>query len=261
MTLTLLIVSLLGRLRRKARYSTDNCRIYAVGDVHGCFPLLVKLLQMIEQDQQVRYPLETHVVLLGDYIDRGPQSRDVCELLHAMEGSAYFHCLKGNHEETMLRVLEGNRMALRFWLKYGGEETLQSWGIDPALIERAYGSEGAQWDVIEAFQAAVTPSVVNWMRALPAFHRHGDYLFAHAGVRPRLKLEEQSEEDLLWIREPFLSSRARHPWRVVHGHSQSDTAEILHNRIGIDTGAYRSGVLTAVGIEDDDAWPIEAVAG
>lgn len=252
-------MSLLGRLRRRARYSTDNCRIYAIGDVHGCFPLLVRLLQMIEQDQRSRSPLETHVVLLGDYVDRGPQSRDVCELLQAMEGSAYFHCLKGNHEETMLRVLDGNRMSLRFWLKYGGEETLLSWGIDSRLIERAYGSEGSQWQLIEAFQAAVPDSIVRWMRGLPVFHRHGDYLFTHAGVRPRLKLEEQSDEDLLWIREPFLSSKARHPWRVVHGHSQSDTAEILPNRIGIDTGAYRSGVLTAIGIEDDDAWPIEAM--
>lgn len=253
-------MSLLGRLRRKARYSTDNCRIYAIGDVHGCFPLLVSLLQMIERDQRARAPLETHVVLLGDYIDRGPQSRDVCELLQAMEGSAYFHCLKGNHEETMLQVLKGNRMALRFWLKYGGEETLLSWGVDQGLIERAYGSEGNQWQLIEAFQAAVSPTIVKWMTALPSLHRHGDYLFAHAGIRPRFRLDEQTDEDLLWIREPFLSSKARHPWRVVHGHSQSETAQILHNRIGIDTGAYRSGMLTAIGIEDDEAWPIEAKA-
>ncbi len=228
--------------------------------MHGCFPLLVRLLQLIEQDQRERAPLETHVVLLGDYIDRGPQSRDVCELLHAMEGSAYFHCLKGNHEETMLKVLDGNRMALRFWLKYGGEETLLSWGLEPDMIERATLSEGGQWQLIEAFRAQVSPALAQWMRRLPSHHLHADYLFAHAGIRPRLRLEEQSDEDMLWIREPFLSSDARHPWRVVHGHSQCDSAEIFHNRIGIDTGACRTGMLTAIGIEDDEAWPITAIA-
>lgn len=254
-------MSLWSHLRRKARYSTANCRIYAIGDVHGCFSLLVRLLQLIEQDQSTRTPLETHVVMLGDYIDRGPQSRDVCELLHAMQGSAYFHCLKGNHEETMLQVLDGNRMALRFWLQYGGEETLLSWGIDPALITRAASSEGGQSQLIEALQAAVPHSIVHWMQELPSHHLHGGYIFAHAGVRPKLRLEEHTDEDLLWIREPFLSSRVQHPWRVVHGHSQSDRADIRPNRIGIDTGAYRSGVLTAVGIEDDTVWPIEATLG
>ncbi|MFO1261223.1 MAG: metallophosphoesterase family protein [Sphingomonadaceae bacterium] len=251
-------MSLWERLRRRVRYSTADCRIYAIGDVHGCFPLLVKLLQLIEIDQREREPMETHVVLLGDYIDRGPQSRDVCELLYAMRDSAYFHCLMGNHEETMLKVLDGNRMALRFWLQYGGEETLLSWGVERDLVERAPLSEGGQWQVIEAFRERVSPALTEWMRNLRSHHRHGDYLFAHAGVRPRLKLEEQSEEDMRWIREPFLSSNAKHPWRVVHGHSQTDSAEILHNRIGIDTGAYRTGMLTAIGIEDDDAWPIVA---
>lgn len=251
-------MSLWNRFRRKVRYSTNECRIYAIGDVHGCFPLLVSLLQKIEEDQRQRAPMETHVVLLGDYIDRGPQSREVCELLHAMRDSAYFHCLMGNHEETMLNVLDGNRMALRFWLKYGGEETLLSWGLEPDLIARAYLSESGQWQLIEAFRERVSPDLVGWMRGLRSHHQHGGYLFVHAGVRPKCRLEEQSEEDMRWIREPFLSSTAWHPWRVVHGHSQSESAEILHNRIGIDTGAYRTGMLTAIGIEDDDAWEIVA---
>lgn len=250
-------MSLWGRIRRNKKFSTDGCRIYAIGDVHGCFPLLVQLLQMIERDQKQRVPIETHVVLLGDYIDRGPQSRDVCELLHAMHSSSYFHCLKGNHEQTMLDVLDGNRMALRFWLKYGGEETLISWGIEPGMIERAYRGETGQRQLIEVFQQRVPADFVSWLRKLSPHYVHGDYLFVHAGVRPNLRLEEQTVDDLLWIREPFLSSRIRHPWRVVHGHSESDQVQALPNRIGIDTGAYRSGVLTAVGIEDDYHWTIQ----
>lgn len=254
-------MSLWGRVRKAKRQSTNGCRIYAIGDVHGCFSLLVELLQMIERDQKARSPIETHVVLLGDYIDRGPQSRDVCQLLHAMNTSAYFHCLRGNHEQTMLDVLNGNRMALRFWLKYGGEETLMSWGIDPMLIERAYNGESGQIQLIKAFQRVVPPSFIKWLRALPAHHVHGDYLFVHAGVRPFFRLDDQVEDDLLWIREPFLSSTVKHPWRVVHGHSESEEVELLHNRIGIDTAAYRTGVLTAVGIEDDDVWTIQTSAG
>ncbi|HEX5537229.1 MAG TPA: metallophosphoesterase family protein [Sphingobium sp.] len=253
-------MSLWRRLRGNKEFSTNGCRIYAIGDVHGCFPLLVRLLQEIERDQKERQPKETHVVLLGDYIDRGPQSREVCQLLHAMNHSHYFHCLRGNHEQTMLDVLGGDRMALRFWLKYGGEETLLSWGIEAWLIERAYSSESAQIELIQAFRRAVPPSFITWLGSLPSHHVHGNYLFVHAGIRPHARLDEQVDDDLLWIREPFLSSTARHPWRVVHGHSVTSEVDIRHNRIGVDTGAFRSGVLSAVGIEEDVNWVLQACA-
>ena len=246
-----------SRRQQSQPRSTNGCRLYAIGDVHGCFSLLVQLLQLIEQDQASRPPAETHVLLLGDYIDRGPQSREVCELLHAMAPSSYFHCLRGNHEQTMLDVMSGNHMALRFWLEYGGAETLASWGIGPNLIEQAQYGEAGEADLIKAIRMAVPPAMARWMRRLPTYHIHGDYLFVHAGIRPKLDLERQSDDDLLWIREPFLSSRARHPWRVIHGHSEDEDVQIAPNRIGIDTAAYRTGVLTAIGMEDDEFWTIQ----
>ncbi len=245
-----------GRRKNQPR-STDGCRLYAIGDVHGCFSLLVELLQLIEQDQEVRPASETHVLLLGDYVDRGPQSREVCELLHAMMPSPYFHCLRGNHEQTMLDVLDGDRTALRFWLEYGGAETLASWGMSPELIEQGHFGQRGEDRLIDAFREAVPEAIVEWMRTLPAFHIHGDYLFVHAGIRPALDLDLQSEDDMLWIREPFLSSKLTHPWRIVHGHSEDDEVQIRHNRIGIDTGAYRTGVLTAVGLEEDSHWIVQ----
>ncbi len=253
-------MALLRHLIRAPARSTNGCRLYAIGDVHGCFDQLVRLLQLIESDQALRKPAETHVILLGDYIDRGPQSRDVCELLYAMRDSTYFHCLRGNHEQTMLDVLEGSRMALQFWLKYGGGETLLSWGVDPEWIEAAHGSERMRAELIGMMQEMVPEALVDWMRGLPTHYLHGDYLFVHAGVRPRVPLAAQKEEDMLWIRQPFLSSRARHPWRVVHGHSEGEDVQISPYRIGIDTAAYRTGVLTAIGLEDNDHWLIQTIA-
>ena len=250
-------MSLWDRFRAQKPRSTNGCRIYAIGDVHGRFDLLVSLLKQVERDQGCRPPMETHVVMLGDYIDRGPQSRQVCELLQAMMSSPYFHALRGNHEQVMLEALDGSHIALRHWLRFGGIETLQSWGVEPALIEMAQNDSDAELKVIEHLRYMVSPALVDWLHGLPSFRQLGDYLFVHAGVRPRVALDEQCDDDLLWIREPFLSSKARNPWCVVHGHSQSDVVDISHHRIGIDTGAYRTGILTAIGIEDDRHWTIQ----
>ena len=246
-----------GLFRRKRTHSSEGVRLYAIGDVHGCFDLLVNLLQRIEMDQAGRTPNETRIVLLGDYIDRGPQSREVCELLFSMAGSKRVCCLKGNHEETMLDVLSGQAEALRFWLQYGGEETLRSWGVSDGLIEHARLSEQGEQRLMDAFRWAVPLHLVNWMRNLPTRYVVGDYLFVHAGIRPGVKLAHQAERDLMWIREPFLRSRARHPAMIVHGHSEGDDPQPRFNRIGIDTAAYRSGVLTAVGIENNEHWFIQ----
>ncbi|MBB6125141.1 metallophosphoesterase family protein [Sphingobium subterraneum] len=246
-----------GHFRRKRTFNSEDVRLYAIGDVHGCFDLLVHLLQRIEADQAARTPVETRIVLLGDYIDRGPQSRDVCELLFSMAGSKRVCCLKGNHEETMLDVLAGQAEALRFWLQYGGAETLRSWGISNGLIEHARLSEQGEQRLMAAFRSAVPIHLINWMRYLPTRYAVGDYLFVHAGIRPGVRLERQNERDLMWIREPFLRSRARHPAMIVHGHSEQDDPQDRPNRIGIDTAAYRSGVLTAVGIENNARWFIQ----
>ncbi|MGD9810029.1 MAG: metallophosphoesterase family protein [Sphingobium sp.] len=250
-------MELWNRPKRNQARSTGGRRIYAIGDVHGCFDLLVRLLQLIELDQINRPPAETHLVMLGDYVDRGPFSRDVCELLYAMRDSDYFHCLRGNHEQAMLDVLDGSPTALRFWLQYGGEETLRSWNIDPELVEHACADPDRAAYLVSVFRDAVPDWLTDWLARLPSHIQFDDYLFVHAGVRPKVALDEQSIDDLLWIREPFLSSRARHPWRVVHGHSEGEDVQIKGNRIGIDTGAYRTGILSAVGIEDGAHWIIQ----
>lgn len=241
-------------LLQRRPLSTAGTRIYAIGDIHGCYSPLIKLLQKIEIDQRFRSERPTSLVLLGDYVDRGPRSRDVCELLYSMRDLDAVHCLKGNHEQTMLDVLRGDERALQFWLRYGGEATLLNWGITESLITDVHhGREDVQ-TLLAAFAESVSPEIQSWLADLPTHVCLEDYLFVHAGVRPRVPLEQQSSEDLLWIREPFLSSRAKHPKMVVHGHTETRKPQVRANRIGIDTGAYRTGRLTAVGLEDGEYW-------
>ena len=246
-----------GLQRRAPLSSTWGDRLYAIGDVHGCFDLLTHLLQLIEHDLSSRAPKEARLVMLGDYVDRGPQSRDVCELLFALASEGRAICLRGNHEQVMLDVLDGDESALRFWLEYGGEATLRSWDIPEKIIDEAwYAVEGAG-RLISQFREMVNPQLVEWLRGLPIYYMHGDYLFVHAGIRPRITLEDQTEQDMLWIRQPFLQSRARHPWKIIHGHSEFDEVQNMSNRVGIDTGAYRTGVLTALGLEDEHCWTVQ----
>lgn len=251
-------MTFLGRaIRNRKPLTTNGRRIYAIGDVHGCFELLIDLLMRIKRDNDARPSAETLIVMLGDYIDRGPQSRQVCELLSRITISRAFHCLKGNHEQIMLDILDGDETMVVSWLEFGGREALLSWKMD---IELIHGVESGKLDpilLVEAFRSLISPNVVEWMRGLPSFHQEGDYLFVHAGVRPKAGLDIQGDQEFLWIREPFLSSRYAHPWRVVHGHTQTQEVEMLSNRIGIDTGAYRTGILTAVGIQDDECWSIQ----
>jgi len=235
---------------------TAGLRLYAIGDIHGRFDLLTELLARIERDASVRPPAETRLVMLGDYIDRGPASREVCELLHALSLEGRAICLRGNHDQTMLDVLDGDREALRFWLDYGGDATLRSWGVAEETIERGVWSAADADRLIAALRDAVAPPILDWLRGLPAFHVQGSYLFVHAGIRPGVPLDRQEEADLLWIRQPFLGSEARHPWKVVHGHSVTDEVDYRTNRIGIDTGAYRTGILTALGLERDSCWTL-----
>lgn len=247
-------MTLLGNFRRRPPKSTAGARLYAIGDVHGCFEQLVELIRLIEDDNAGRTPCDTHLILLGDYIDRGPQSADVCRLLFSMRQSSRFHCLRGNHEQALVDIIRGDRSPLGFWLDYGGVETAASWGINPMLAEEARQSEGAADRLIEQLAGAIPADMLEWMAASPSHVCLGDYMFVHAGIRPRRAIDRQDDHDLLWIKEPFLSSRARHPYMVVHGHSVITAPEVLPNRIGIDTGAYHTGVLTAVGIEDEECW-------
>lgn len=229
----------------------EGYRAYAIGDVHGRLDLLEGLLRQIEADHRARggevAPL---LVFLGDLIDRGPQSREVVDKVvgGALAGFRTV-VLAGNHEEVLVRLLDGEEDLLPEWLRFGGEECLRSYGVDPlallALPEHA---------ALQQLRAAVPSEHRRFLRNLADTFCFGDYLFVHAGIRPGIPIESQSGVDLRWIRQPFLGDRRDHGLMVVHGHTINERIDERSNRIGIDTGAYHFGVLTALGIEGEDRW-------
>jgi serine/threonine protein phosphatase 1 len=229
----------------------DGTRVYAVGDIHGRADLLSTLRKKIARDAKkgTRKAGIKHkvVVYLGDYVDRGPDSFGVIEMLleEPLPGIEEIF-LKGNHEDYMTKFLAGDGDGLG-WLFNGAETTIASYGIDPGSWmdfdpERLRTLRAELFDAIPEGHRA-------FLKDLTLHHREGDYLFVHAGIRPERPLDAQDDEDLMWIREDFLESTADHEARVVHGHTISWTPEILPNRIGIDTGAFVSGVLTALVVE------------
>ncbi len=226
-------------------------RVYAVGDCHGCLEALRGLRAAIVADSaraDARGPRARRrlVVYLGDYVDRGPDSRGVVELLigEALAGFESVHLL-GNHELFMRRFLDGEDDA-SVWMMNGGPATLRSYGLDAAALTRS-GAGGLR----EALTAAVPVAHRAFLDGLALSHLEGDYFFVHAGVRPGVPLADQEADDLLWIREPFLGSTADHGKVVVHGHSRVAEVETRPNRIGIDTGVCYGGKLTALVLEGD----------
>jgi len=229
-------------------------RLYAIGDIHGRDDLLQQLLGEIEADHAARGPARLVIVFLGDLIDRGPGSAAVVERLRTYRpDGARLVFLAGNHEEVLLRIVGGEARLVPDWLRFGGVECLHSYGVDPDRL-RAMSPSRAVATVREALPAAH----VQFLRSFEDSFRAGDYLFVHAGIRPGIPLEEQSRTDLRWIREPFLGDRADHGFVVVHGHTIREEVEIFQNRIGIDTGAYRYGILTALALQGTDRWFIDA---
>jgi serine/threonine protein phosphatase 1 len=220
-------------------------RVYAVGDVHGRLDLLQETLVKIDR-HRAAYPIAKSIeVLLGDYIDRGPSSFDVIELLSSRvrEGTI---CLKGNHEAFLLNFLQAPSV-LTTWQHCGGLETLLSYGIEPPLKPSAKEQEklaGLLANRLPAHQ-------YNFLISLPLCFTLGDYFFVHAGVRPGIDLTCQSAEDLLWIRNDFLSYEGSFGKIVVHGHTPVSEPEIYDNRINLDTGAFATGNLTCAVFEDD----------
>jgi len=224
-------------------------RIYAIGDIHGRLDLLDRLIAMIDEDDLRRGIAATELIFLGDLVDRGPDSRGVVERLMALAEARPVRFLMGNHEEVFLRALEGDLKALRFLIRIGGRETLFSYGIS----EEEY--RNFEYDALMAsVRAAVPASHIAFLTRFEHWIEAGDYLFVHAGLRPGVELEEQKTADLRWIRDDFLSHRASFGKMVVHGHSITDDIDERGNRIGIDTGAFASGKLTAIGLESDERW-------
>jgi serine/threonine protein phosphatase 1 len=226
-------------------------RLYAIGDVHGCAELLEDLLARIREDNAAREPAPTRLILLGDMIDRGPASRQVVDrLMRYTEASRRVVVLKGNHEQIMASSLRGDEKALTAWLHFGGAETLTSFGVPEVLV-----AAGASAELMACAQERVPKAVLTWMERLRLSYRSGDLLFVHAGLRPEVPLRRQDPLDMLWITEPFLDSEEVRPFLVVHGHHVvEDGLDIRPNRIGIDTGAYRTGRLSALGLQAGEAW-------
>jgi serine/threonine protein phosphatase 1 len=227
-----------------------GARAYAVGDIHGRLDLLERILALIERDIASRPPRKNYVVFLGDLIDRGPESAGVVERLRGWRPSfARPVFLAGNHEEVLLRIVGGDASVVADWLRFGGAECAASYGIDVDFLRRAEDCE-AQRRVRESIPRAH----VEFIESFADTFRFGDYLFVHAGIRPGVAVEDQARPDLRWIREPFLSDAKEHGVVVVHGHTIVAEVDERPNRIAIDTGAYQSGVLTALAIEDGERW-------
>lgn len=228
-------------------------RAYVVGDIHGRLDLLEQLLELIEQDARKRRKLKTTIIFLGDLIDRGPASAQVVERLRTYRPLfANMAFLMGNHEEVLLRVLAGDSALLRHWLNFGGAECLRSYGGDPIAARMMQPEQS-----IAVVKHCVPDTHAEFLRSFADTISFGRYLFVHAGVRPGTSLRDQTHSDLRWIREPFLEDKRDHGYVVVHGHTISDRVELRSNRIGIDTGAYRTGVLTALAIEGRDRWLLQ----
>ena len=218
----------------------EGRRIYAIGDVHGCDVKLGNLHELIAEDL-ARRPIETPLLLhIGDYVDRGADTAGVLQRLlteSPIPGMPVVN-LVGNHDETMLHALSGDRAAATDWLFAGGAPALQSYGIDPDSPR-------------ESWPEQVPSEHLDFLRGLTLTHRDGGYFFVHGGVRPGVPLEQQAREDLLRMRQPFLYSEMSFGAVVVHGHTPVRDPVVRHNRIAIDTGAVFGGKMTCLVLEGD----------
>ncbi|WP_294645467.1 metallophosphoesterase family protein [uncultured Aureimonas sp.] len=232
--------------RRRLDIAVDPIVTYAIGDIHGCIDKLRRLERRIVDDAAA-IERSKLLVFLGDYLDRGTGSAAVIEHLMAPPPEGFSRiCLCGNHEEALIDVLDGRR-TLDDWLRLGGERTLMSYGYDVAYMAKRRRTEGDAAAIVEALPA----SHIEFLRQLPVTLSTPSYLFVHAGVRPGIELSQQRDEDLLWIREPFLSRGPGIPGRlVVHGHTPAAAPIVQDQRVGVDTGAYAGGPLTAVRLAD-----------
>jgi serine/threonine protein phosphatase 1 len=221
-------------------------RLYVVGDIHGRSDLLDRLTAEIVRDLAAHPVASSLTVTLGDYVDRGADSRGVLDRLIRNPFPTPLISLKGNHEALMAALLEDPALASH-WRRLGGLETLHSYGVPVASLMIGKGYEQASVDL----RAVMPPTHLAFLTSLRTSMTVGRYFLCHAGVRPGVPLERQAEQDLLWIRDEFLSSRADFGKIVVHGHTPVETPEVLPNRINVDTGAYMTGRLTCAVLEGE----------
>ncbi len=232
----------------------DGTRLYAVGDIHGRADLLERIHRQIRADadegENASRKIVRKIIYLGDYIDRGPQSFEVVDMLISdpLPGFEAVH-LKGNHEDFLLGFLEDGRLG-ESWLMNGGFQTIISYGVD---CESAFEAITVMKSVRESLTMALPENHKAFFAGLKTYHIEGDYLFVHAGLKPGRPLKDQDEHSLLWIRGEFLGHAADFGKMVVHGHSIQPEPDIRPNRVGIDTGAYYSNRLTCMVIEGQSA--------
>lgn len=235
--------------RAKAARVPDGTRVYAVGDIHGCADSLRALHSAILGDVERARCERLVAVYVGDYVDRGPDPRDVVDVLieEPLPGFESVHLI-GNHEAFLIGFLEDWGAAMS-WLMNGGHATCISYGVDP--LAAPDDTDRLAW-LQRALIERIPSSHRTFFGNLRHSHVEGDYLFVHAGIRPGTAVDGQDPDDLLWIREPFLSSDEDFGKVVVHGHTPRDAPEVRANRIGIDTGACFGGRLTALVLEEDE---------
>jgi serine/threonine protein phosphatase 1 len=236
---------LLFGTKREAPAVPPGQRVYIVGDIHGCAALLDRLLEMVVADAS-NGPATRLLIYVGDYVDRGPDSRGVVETVLNSPQGFETRALRGNHEQALLDFLV-DPLTYRIWKNYGAQETLLSYGVRPPLFDDVK----AITDARDAFASKLPERHRGFFEELALSTEVGDYFVAHAGARPGVALGAQSAEDLLWIREDFLFSGSDFGKVVVHGHTPTEAVVRRKNRIGIDTGAYATGRLTALVLEGE----------
>lgn len=238
--------------RRKAEDARipDHQRIYAIGDIHGRLDLFDALLDRIEADDRARGEADTQIILLGDLVDRGPDSAGVvARAMQLRDSGRKARFLIGNHEEVFLRAARGDAKTIKFLIRIGGRSTLASYGVtDDEYNELDYD------DLAAVLAERVPAAHLDFLESFEDMVEVGDYVFVHAGIRPGVELADQKPSDLRWIRDEFLCHRGSHGRVIVHGHSITEDVDQQPNRIGIDTGAYATGRLTAIGLEGTDSW-------
>lgn len=254
----MVLSSLNKLLRRKENASSgprvpDGERYYVVGDIHGRLDLFEALVDAIEADIAEHPDADVTVVLLGDLIDRGPDSAGVIERSLQWQESRKVRILAGNHEEMFLESFDDIEV-LRHFLKHGGRETILSFGLPVKKYRKLDLKE-----LFELLPEIIPEKTRKFVADFEEMIEAGDYVFVHAGINPELSLDEQKRSDLLWIRERFLRYKGPFPKTVVHGHTIFDEIEIKRDRIGLDTGAFRSGILTALVLEGANQRTIQSI--
>ena len=220
---------------------SDGLVLYAIGDIHGRADLLEAAHQRIDADHCASSGSRKVEICLGDYVDRGPDSARVVQLLLDRARTHEIVPLRGNHEQVLLQFL-AEEAGLSDWAPLGGLSTLVSYGVDPRDLRSS--------EARSIFSAALPREHLAFFMRTWAHCQFGRYLFVHAGIRPGVAIDRQVDADLLWIRDEFLAWRDAFDWVVVHGHTPVEEPELLHNRINIDTGAFITNRLTILRIDE-----------